>query len=302
MLVSSPSAQSSVAALCKMMPDMEECKECVGGDDGGGGEQYGSCADPLLSYSRICLSMEMDGCQDWKQMCTSNVGLVPFCGEEGGEGRETCSGVMRMYFHNGWDDVVLFQSWVPCSVGKYVATCVGVILLGVIVAFLKVIRVRLECRFERSVLLLRDSRPGGGAVGGGGAGGAHAAERGERGERRGGGDTPVEAPLLTLSSISVPRDNGEEGFFAGILPRSGLEVKQNVLRGVLVSVTLALDYSLMLVAMTFNIGLFVAVCLGVGLGSVLFGHNGLRKMQGGGAGEGGGVALSSVLQERACCS
>ena len=66
-------------------------------------------------------------------------------------------------------------------------------------------------------------------------------------------------------------------------------------RGFLVSITLALDYCLMFVAMTFNVGLFAAVCVGAGLGAVLFGHNGMRQRH-------GGVARTHLLEDRACCS
>ena len=46
----------------------------------------------------------------------------------------------------------------------------------------------------------------------------------------------------------------------------------NLVRACLVMLSSALDYLLMLVAMTFNVGLFLMVILGFGLGTVGFGH------------------------------
>ena len=49
-------------------------------------------------------------------------------------------------------------------------------------------------------------------------------------------------------------------------------MRANATRAGLVVVSTALDYCLMLVAMTFNVGLFLAVCIGLGLGTLAFGH------------------------------
>jgi hypothetical protein len=45
--------------------------------------------------------------------------------------------------------------------------------------------------------------------------------------------------------------------------------------------TLTGDYLLMLVAMTFNVGLFAAVIAGFAAGALLFGHNAQRAVAGG---------------------
>jgi hypothetical protein len=300
-LVSSQSAQKSVGALCAQMPDMKECAEC-----------RESCPDPLLAYSSICVEMKMDGCEAWAKMCDSNPpGLEAFCGKED---EAACSGMMQMYFHNGFEDYILFKSWVPCTQGRYLGSCLGVVLLGVFVAFLKAVRVRLEYRFQRA-RHARESRDrrmaleGNGSSGDGdqpaGRGGGLAEVAGEgatssaplraRGRAR---DSPAATPLLMISSQVAHAES--EGFFDGILPSDGLQLQQNLVRGIMAGLTLALDYMLMLVAMTFNIGLFLAVCLGVVVGTVLFGHqHEARGRSGAGAGFGGGAQL---LEERSCCS
>ena len=53
-------------------------------------------------------------------------GLAAFCGAI----EQSCAGIMRMYFHTGMDDVVLFKDFVPCTPVRYAATCVCVIALG----------------------------------------------------------------------------------------------------------------------------------------------------------------------------
>ena len=58
----------------------------------------------------------------------------------------------------------------------------------------------------------------------------------------------------------------------------------------MISILLALDYSLMFTAMTFNVGLFVAVCFGVFLGSVRFRHQHDARSK---SGLGGGWGLST---------
>lgn len=293
-LVSATIAQNSVKALCNSMPDMKECSECDG-----------SCPDPLLAYSSICLSMKMDGCEAWANMCQAEPdGLTAFCGTTD---EATCSGKMQMFFHTGFEDYILFKSWVPCTQGRYIASCFGVLFLGVFVAFLKVVRVRLEDRFARarSTRETRERRSsqeeggdgdtlgrggGMGEVAGEGESSSSAAPLRARGRVR---ENAVASPLLALAShASQGLDTEGEGFFAGILPRNGLQLQQNLVRGVVASVTLAVEYVLMLVAMTFNIGLFVAVCLGVFVGNVLFGH--LHDKASHGPGQ--------LLEERSCCS
>lgn len=53
---------------------------------------------------------------------------------------------------------------------------------------------------------------------------------------------------------------------------SGAQLYQNAVRAALSAVTLTLDFFLMLVAMTFNVGLFTAVIVGYVIGTFLFSH------------------------------
>ena len=217
-----------------------------------------------------------------------------------------------MYFHTGLEDYVLFKGWVPCTPRRYAVTCIAVIFLGVFVALLKAVRLRLEQRFHRQALAAaqkysvrkpevdgamqaveRDScvseSPG-------------AAESDREGivsarQQTRQRESAVELLLGAASSASAPgRAPGDDGgILTGFFPRSALEVQHNLVRGLLGAVILSLDYCLMFVAMTFNVGLFVAVCVGVGMGAALFGHIGGQMSV-------ANVAMAEMLQERACCS
>ena len=217
-----------------------------------------------------------------------------------------------MYFHTGLKDYVLFKGWVPCTPRRYAVTCIAVVFLGVFVALLKAVRLRLEQRFHRQALAAaqkysvrkpevdgamqaveRDScvseSPG-------------AAESDREGivsarQQTRQRESAVELLLGTASSASAPgRAPGDDGgILTGFFPRSALEVQHNLVRGLLGAVILSLDYCLMFVAMTFNVGLFVAVCVGVGMGAALFGHIGGQMSV-------ANVAMTEMLQERACCS
>ncbi len=59
---------------------------------------------------------------------------------------------------------------------------------------------------------------------------------------------------------------------AALLPPSRSAAARNAARAALALVTVTLDYALMLISMTFNVGLFLAVVGGLALGVLLFGH------------------------------
>ena len=223
-----------------------------------------------------------------------------------------------MYFHTGLEDYVLFKGWVPCTPRRYAVTCIAVIFLGVFVALLKAVRLRLEQRFHRQALAaahkyIRNAAGSGPEPEVDGAmqaverdscvsespGAAESDREGivsarQQTRQR---ESAVELLLGAASSASAPgRAPGDDGgILTGFFPRSALEVQHNLVRGLLVAVILSLDYCLMFIAMTFNVGLFVAVCVGVGMGAALFGHIGGQMSV-------ANVAMTEMLQERACCS
>jgi len=133
--------------LCAAMPGMRWCSECTSRSD-----PAANCKDPLASIAAICLDHYMQDCEPWYQMCkTQPAGLDVICGTSGerpvSDEGNTCFGQMKMYFHGGMTDFVLFDSWVPCSTGRYIGTLAALVFTGIFTGFLKGIRARVEQRW-----------------------------------------------------------------------------------------------------------------------------------------------------------
>lgn len=146
-------AISAMQALCAQMPSMQWCSECTSAND-----PATNCKDALSSVSSICLDHYMEDCSPWYSMCKSEpAGLDPFCGASGArpvdDNSNVCYGQMKMYFHGGMTDYVLFDSWVPCSSGRYAGTLIAILLGGIVSGLLKGVRARLE---QRWLMLIRD--------------------------------------------------------------------------------------------------------------------------------------------------
>jgi hypothetical protein len=75
--------------------------------------------------------------------CAGDVEALP-------EEEPVCYGVMKMYFHWGYDDFVLFRGWVPCTAGAYVGTVVAVMAAAILSALLKAVRSRCEQTWVRT--------------------------------------------------------------------------------------------------------------------------------------------------------
>ena len=68
---------------------------------------------------------------------------------------------MQMYFHTGLNDYILFKQWVPCTTGRYAISVVGIILSGILAAFLKAYRIRLEHAWSAPTNHQKDGQGGG---------------------------------------------------------------------------------------------------------------------------------------------
>ncbi|KAI8905166.1 Ctr copper transporter family-domain-containing protein [Gorgonomyces haynaldii] len=92
-------ARKLVQDICKEM-DMPGCQECTR-----------SC-DYMETYIDLCQQMpKMSQCQLYDSMCVWEPNLW-FC--------ETFSAPqMKMFFHTGFRDYILFESWLPNSFGSY---------------------------------------------------------------------------------------------------------------------------------------------------------------------------------------
>jgi len=113
--LSTAQVTEDVLDLCRVMPDMTMCSQCTSDTN-----PATTCPSPLDTVSEICLDHYMDGCDRWYEMCkTRPEGMDPFCGAPAkvrtNDNDELCVGVMQMYFHGGYSDIVLFKSWIPCT-------------------------------------------------------------------------------------------------------------------------------------------------------------------------------------------
>lgn len=162
---------------------------------------------------------------------------------------------MKMYMHAAWTELILFQAWVPRNKGEYIASCLAMIATAILVQFLKSLRLRLEAVWASR---LRTS-----CCGGDGA----ASDSGSESLGAGGSKAYVGA-----SGCAGPAP--APGLWAGWRVASLAQLRRNVVRSLFTGVVVFLDYMLMLVVMTFNIGLIVSTVLGFALGALLFGHIG----------------------------
>jgi len=176
-------------------------------------------------------------------------------GEHGGHGGH--GGGMMMYFHGGYTETILFESWRIESVGGLIGSMIACFLMGIAYEGLKFARDHVlrssgfkssprASRSPSSTVSTLNGTDGDVAVGAVNAGDSRAIE---------------EAPV---------QDQGPQVGFVKIVETSMLSRGHLLLTALqLLQVTLA--YFLMLIAMTYNTWLFLAVLAGATAGYFLFG-------------------------------
>ncbi|KAI9294049.1 Ctr-domain-containing protein [Neoconidiobolus thromboides FSU 785] len=203
-LPNTETVNKQVKSICNEMT-MDGCEKCATTSF------YANC-DLLGVYSQLCQAMpEMDQCSDWKKMCPGSVdgkaqNNLPYC-EMNGEGNAAPQ--MRMYFHTGFADYVLFKEWVPRTAGQYAGTFIAIVVFGVIYELLLTIRSKFE---------------------------------------------------VTWTEESIDKLNSY----------SRRQFTIDTYRAIFQFFESSIAYLLMLVSMTFNVGLFFAVILGITLGTLIF--------------------------------
>lgn len=203
-LPSTDLVNKQVKSICNEMA-MDGCEKCSFKTS------YGKC-DLLAVYSQLCQAMpEMSQCGEWKTMCPGSASEkpennLPYC-QMNGNGDTPPQ--MRMYFHTGLSDYVLFKEWVPRNGGQYAGTFIAIIVMGLIYEFLLTVRNKLEL---------------------------------------GWGEESIDQ-FKSYSARQFQIDSYRAAFQF---------------------VESSIAYLLMLVSMTFNVGLFFAVILGISLGTLIF--------------------------------
>jgi len=217
-LPSSMAMGKLISDICTDM-SMPGCEQCTGGG-------MVPC-DVLQVYSDLCLSMpDMNQCADWHSVCT----LVPTWPICTGEGSATVP-QMRMYFHIGVLDYVLFSEWVPRTNLQYAGTWFAIVILAILFDLFRYIRLQLEKKWERDLINY---------------------------------NTSINEPSCheEMEPLNAKVSSNIAPFRAQVdIPRSLLQFVET-----------GWSLLLMLVAMTFNVGLFLAICVGAAIGTLIFGR------------------------------
>jgi hypothetical protein len=211
-------ANAAIISLCGQhyMPGCEKCS-----DTGG---MYMDC-DLLGVYSEICLSMpDMSDCAQWQEMCESIPDWSELCPSDASPDQPP---LMRMYFHTGIVDYILFESWVPRTNGAYAGAVIGVMILAFLFEALQTLHSYLEFRWKSPEY--------------------------QSGTKNGDVEPLNEKVVLVW---------GKTPF------RFWIDLQ----RAAIHALEIVLGYFLMLIAMTFNVGLFCSLIAGFFLGHFVFGR------------------------------
>lgn len=179
----------------------------------------------------------MNQCEAFSKMCVGNP-ANEYCSQQ--QDGANFAPAMKMFFHFGFSDYVLFEHIVPRNGYQYIAACLLCFAVAVIYEGLIVWARNLE-RNLKSQLRNRTLA------------------------------TPMNlgsAEPLIVASILDPPPTFLEHAGLKYIGTGGFKIA--LFRGVTKVILSTISYSLMLVTMTFNIGLFLSVVLGLGFGMFWF--------------------------------
>ncbi|RKO91583.1 Ctr copper transporter family-domain-containing protein [Blyttiomyces helicus] len=209
-LPSTMTATAQISSICNEMP-MTGCDACQIRQ--GASFPSNNC-DVLGTYALLCQAMPgMSQCGQWAAMCASNPALS-YCATGDSS---SAPPLMRMFFHTGLADYVLFESWVPRTNGQFTGAFIAIFLAAFLYEGYLAYNALLEASWAKSVRTFPGTD-----------------------------DAPAPASLLKERLV-----------------RAGIRFASRF-----IGATAA--YALMLITMTFNVGLFFAVVVGLAVGSAVF--------------------------------
>jgi len=155
----------------------------------------------------------------------------------GSTGMPPMDHMMKMYFHTGYNDIVLFENWVMSDIWSLLATCFGFFVLGILYEGLKAYR---EHLIKAHIYTARNNVS---IVG---------------------SDSPMNG--INDRSDTLPRPTNNRRCPFSRIMWSCPHIVQTILH----VVQGALGYALMLAFMAFNVWLCLAILLGSGAGYFIF--------------------------------
>ena len=199
-LPTSKQTKSLINSICSEM-DMSDC-DCKE-----------NCN--FSTYLHLCQQMpNMNQCFEMNQLCKFD---FPFCS------KTSSVPSMKMYFHFGISDYLLFESIVPSTYFQYLLALVFCTLFGIFYEYL----VHSSVKFEQVVASVIDQHES-------------------------------SDPLLP-EMVNVSRDQS-------IITTTKIRLFRSLFRFVI----LVTGYLAMFIAMTFNIGYFISITMGIAIGTFLF--------------------------------
>jgi len=197
--------QKNNSNMCKSMPGMDGC--------------YCDSCTELQRYGELC--KEMGGgeeCRGWEILC-KKIPNWSICTNGPGD----IIPEMKMFFHWGWYDYILFKGWIPYNQLTYAISFIAVFFIALLHEGYKALKEKLLMKWKSNYERIATE----------------------------------ENSVNTISPQLVYRD-------------TKYDWKREIPGAIYKSIDMALHYLIMLIAMTFNAGLFIAIILGYGVGHILF--------------------------------
>ncbi|KAJ3171741.1 hypothetical protein HK101_011244 [Irineochytrium annulatum] len=258
-LPAATSTFADVKDICGMM-STTGCSDCSGAAIANVGMSGMKQCDLLSVYMNLCMMMPTSTLSICGGKGASLISSAPTSTPTSSSLDDTITSsnvpMMQMYFHTGITDYILSSSWVPQTNAQYAGAWI----------FCYVLAVSYEAWLTFTAWAL--TRTAGKAV----------VRPARRAEKQG------------VDASADPGSNAilGDGAATGSVSRGTL-VGVAVVRGLMRTVSAIIAYLLMLIVMSYNIGLFFAVVLGLGTGSAIFGGKLLILAKGAASARGGNV-------------
>lgn len=200
--------------------------------------------DLLTVYSKLCMSMpDMEECDMWKTMCLE-IPDWPLCTND--DPHSKLPPQMRMYFHTGIVDYILFQGWVPRTTGFYIGSWFVIFFASILAEILKLVRSLLERRWKQQEEAMSHII-------------RHSGHKGQPDE--------LETMVNHEGPIEIPAHK-----YLYNQMKAPFRITADLPRSILQTLEVGWGLLIMLIAMTFNVGLFLAILAGTFVGTMLVGR------------------------------